>query len=336
VAAWNRADGGRAPDPELLPPTSAAAAASERCPREALCWLLLAAVLASPAAALELVVEAPPELSRAAADVRALAGVDLAQVLALTGLATPGPAIRIVLADERSELAHHAPSWVAGYAMGAMSTIVLFPARVPSYPDRNLEALVIHEVTHVLVSRAVSGRELPRWLDEGLATVAAREWALEDRARTAVALIGYRPHSVAEVDDGFSGDAAAAARAYALSAAFVRFLLQQYGAATTARLLGSVAADVPFDEAFRRATGVALAEAEESFFRREAFWGTWVPFLTSSTALWIGITALALLAIRSRRQRDADLRERWALEDAARAADNDAARRGEDDPRRWN
>ncbi len=259
--------------------------------------------------------EAPPELAGAAANVRALEGVDLAQVLALTGLAAPGPPIRVVLADERSELARHAPSWVSGYALGLLSTIVLFPARVPSYPDRNLEALVVHEVTHILVSRAAAGRELPRWLDEGLATVAAREWALEDRARTAIALIGYRPRSVAEVDDAFAGDAAAAARGYALSAAFVRFVLQHYGTESTARLLASVAVDLPFGEAFRRATGVPLADAEADFFRREALWGTWLPFLTSSTALWIAITALALLAIRSRRRRDVELRERWAGEE---------------------
>jgi hypothetical protein len=301
--------------------------------------LAVAAMLAAAtASALELVVEAPSQLASAAAAVRALGGTDLGPVLALTGLDDPGAAIRVVLADERSDLATRAPSWVAGYALPALATIVLFPARVPSYPDRNLEALLVHEVAHVLVYRAAAGKTVPRWLDEGLATVAAREWALEDRARTAVALIGYRPHSVAELDDAFSGDASAAARAYALSAALVRYLLQRYGRSCTGRMLALVAGGAPFEEAFRQATGVTLAEVETAYFRREAFWGTWVPFVTSSTALWIGITALALLAIRSRRRRDAEIRERWVSEDAAtrpagRAPDppDEAS-----DPRRWN
>jgi|WetSurMetagenome_2_1015567.scaffolds.fasta_scaffold32306_3 hypothetical protein len=305
----------------------------------AACLALLAALaLAVPAAALELRVEAPAELAGAAARVRALEGIDLADALALTGLADPGPPIRVVLAGERSELAARAPSWVAGYALPPLATIVLFPARVPSYPDRNLEALVVHEVAHVLVARAAGGNDVPRWFDEGLATVAAREWALEDRARTALALLGERPRSVAEVDASFSGDGAAAARAYALSAAFVRFLLREHGTAAAARTLALVAAGEPFAEAFRRATGAPLAVAESAFFRREAIWGTWVPFLTSSTALWIGITVLALLAIRGRRRRDAELRERWALEEAA-AAPRPARRddgEGEGDPRRWN
>ena len=297
---------------------------------------MLAMLFVAPAQALELVVDAPPELATAAARVRALGGTDIGGALALTGLADPGAAIRVVLAAESSPLATRAPSWVAGYALGPLSTIVLFPARVPSYPDRTLEALLVHEIAHVLVSRVTGDRPLPRWYNEGLATVAAREWALEDRARTALALLGHRPASLAEVGDAFAGDAATVARSYALSAAFVRYTLRRFGAVSTGRTLAAVAAGAPFAEAFRRATGASLAETETAFFRREVVWGTWVPFLTSTTALWFGITALALLAIRRRRRRDAELREHWALEDAVAAAPAIPPEPPEDDPRRYN
>ena len=60
-----------------------------------------------------------------------------------------------------------------------------------------------------------------------------------------------------------------------------------------------------------------------------------MPFVTSSTALWMAITALALLAIKRRRERDALLREGWALEERGRA-EAAAARRGEDGPAGWN
>jgi hypothetical protein len=290
----------------------------------------------APADGLELVVEAPPQLADAAARVRSLSGLDLADVLSLTGLADPGPPVRVVLADEHSTLAAHAPTWVAGYALGALSTIVLFPSRVPSYPDRNLETLLTHELAHILVWRAVRGHPLPRWFDEGLATVAAREWALEDRARTAIALLGERPQSIAEVTASFSGNGAEAARAYALSAAFVRSILSRYGATSAARVLELVSAGTSFEQAFRTATGETLAAAENEFFGHEALWGTWVPFLTSSTALWIGITALALLAIRGRRRRDEALRRSWAAEEAAYRPREIEDADHDDDPSRWN
>jgi hypothetical protein len=304
-------------------------------------WGLLVLV-ATGVQALELAVEAPPELAAAAARVRALEGADLAGALALIGLADPGPSIRVVLADERSELAGRAPSWVAGYALPPLSAVVLFPARVPSYPDRTLEALVVHEVTHVLVSRAAGHRPLPRWYDEGLATVAAREWSLEDRARTALALLGSRPRSLADVDRAFVGDGAGVARSYALSAAFMRYTLRRFGRDSAARTLAAVAAGASFPDAFRTAAGVPLAEAERAYFHSEALWGAWVPFLTSTTALWFAITALALLAIRARRRRDSELRERWALEDAVVAAAampanaTEPPESPEDHPRRYN
>ncbi len=37
----------------------------------------------------------------------------------------------------------------------------------------------------------------------------------------------------------------------------------------------------------------------------------WLPFLTSSGALWMAVTALALIAILRRRARNKELREAW-------------------------
>jgi Peptidase MA superfamily len=286
----------------------------------------------------DLLVAAPPQLAGAAARVRALAPQGFAAAFALTGTTGPGSPIKVVLAPADSPLARHAPSWVSGYAIPASSLIVIFPTRVPSYPDDNLASLLHHEVTHVLESRACGFRPLPRWFDEGLATVAAREWGLEDRARYALAVIGRGPDSIAGLDAAFLGDAAEVARAYALSAALMRLLVDRFGATFPARLLALVGRGVPFDEAFRTASGVGLSEIERDFFHKEAFWYTWVPFATSSAALWMGITFLALLAIKRRRDRDAEMRARWQQEDRAWQVPRTTTEPPdvEDDPWRYN
>ena len=271
----------------------------------------------APAAPFSVVVEAPPELAGRAAEVRAIVADGLGDLPGLLGLAPGQRPIRVVLAPERSELASAAPSWVAGYALGPLRTIVLFPARVPSYPDRNLEALLRHEVTHLLTYEAAAGEPMPRWFVEGLATVAAREWGIEDRARTALAVIGRGPRSLADLDDAFSRGGSEAARAYALSAALVRHLQRRVGTDFTARTLVGVATGSTLREAFRKATGHSLDAEARAFFGREAFWRTWVPFLTSSTGLWMAITLLALWAIRRRRMRDGEIRARFAEEEAA-------------------
>jgi hypothetical protein len=71
-----------------------------------------------------------------------------------------------------------------------------------------------------------------------------------------------------------------------------------------------------FRAAFRRATGQSPEEAEDSFWGRYTFWYRWMPILTSSATLWIGITALSLLAIRRRRQRDRQILQDWDAQEA--------------------
>lgn len=271
--------------------------------------LLLAAAARAEAARLDII--APDSLHAAAARVRVLAEDDFGDVLALVGIEEFGPSVRVFLAPEDSEPARRAPSWVSGYARPALAEIVLFPSRVPSYPDRTLAALLRHEVAHVLTFRAAGHRLVPTWLTEGIATVAAREWGLEDRARYAAAVIGPGPRSLRQLDAAFRSGGRQVPRAYALSAAAVRSLQRRHGHGSVARLLDGIAGGEDLPTAFRSATGTSLAAFERRFFRTDAFWTTWVPFLTSSGALWTAITLLALLAIRRRRQRDDEQRARW-------------------------
>jgi len=263
----------------------------------------------------QLVVEAPAELTAVAEEVRSIGEGDFSAGLYITGVVGFSRPIRVVLSAENSELARGVPTWVSGFARGTDAVIVLFPARVHSYPDRNLRTLVHHEVAHVLVAQAARGRPVPRWFNEGVATVAAREWGIEDRARFAMAVLGARPHSGRDLDASFEGNGPQIMRAYALSSAFIRFIQRRYGPTAPAMVLDGVARDWSFNEAFRRATGESLAHAEQIFFEKDVFWTTWLPFLTSTGALWMAITILALVAIRRRRVRSLQMVEDWDEEE---------------------
>ncbi len=58
-----------------------------------------------------------------------------------------------------------------------------------------------------------------------------------------------------------------------------------------------------------------LADAQEAFWDRHRFWSRWGLFLTSSTALWMAVSLIALYAVLRRRQKSAELRRRWAEEE---------------------
>lgn len=255
-----------------------------------------------------------PELAGAAERLAAYDRDALRRTAELVGLADAGPPIPVHLVLEGSGAARLAPGWGLAYAAGGQ--VVIIPSRVPGYPYDDLETVLRHEVAHVLIERAAGGGEVPRWFHEGLALYAARGWELADRTRILWATWRGQESALEALDRRFAGGADAAGRAYAFSAAFVRHLIDRHGRRAPAAILVGVAAGKTFPEAFRDATGESLAEAEADFFRDVDLWNKWVPFITSSTTLWIGVTLLALWAFRRRRRRDAELKARWEAEDA--------------------
>lgn len=284
--------------------------------------LALLLLLSLPAAAQRLIVEAPTALEPVAARLRALDPVQTEGAARLVGLDDPGPPIRVLLAGEGSVQALSAPPWVAGYALPEQGVVVLLPARSPRYPDSTLEDLLRHEIAHVLVGRASGHRPLPRWFHEGVAMIAGLAWGLEEQTRLAATLLRGGEVPMAAVDLRFAGGEEGEIRsAYTLSGAFIRDLLRRHGREAIGATLSGVAAGLPFEEAFARATGTTLAEAERVFWESQTFWYRWVPFLSSSVVLWILITLLALWAIQRRRRRDAARLAAWEDEEAAQSAE---------------
>jgi hypothetical protein len=263
-----------------------------------------------------LIVEAPEPYAGLARRLEGLPPERFRAAMGMIGLERAGAPIRVALVTETAPEARAAPPWVAGYAYGALGRIVLLVERTPSYPDGSLEALLDHEVAHVLVARAAAHHPVPRWLDEGVAMVAGHAWGLADTSRLTLAAITRSGVPTAELDAMFAGHAGEVSRAYALSGALVRDLLRRYDREVVARLLGGVRLGLGFDEAFRRASGTTVARFEAAFWRRHSFWYRWVPLLGSSVTLWFAITLLALFAFRRRRRRDAEIRARWELEEA--------------------
>ena len=282
------------------------------------CWLGAAPSFAAPP---QLVIEAPPELAAAAASVRGVAPERFGTAMRLTGLDDAGPPITVLLAPEGSPAARSAPPWISGWAYGERGVVVLLPGRVQHYPDGDFASLVQHEVAHVLIARAARGGPVPRWLDEGLAMAASRGRDLEDRGRVAWSVLVHGPGSLARLDRAFAGGETEMQAAYAFSQDFVQDLLRRGGEGAMPDLFARVARGTDFESAFREAMHEDLAAAESDYWSRRTLWMRWVPVLTSSTLLWIGISALAVVAIHRRRARDLRRRAEWDDEEREASAD---------------
>jgi hypothetical protein len=190
------------------------------------------------------------------------------------------------------------------------------PVAIVRYPHDSLEAVLRHEVAHILIVRAAHGQAVPRWFNEGLAVVAERAWHFEDRRQLAWALVSADQVRMDDVNDLFQAGSSGAGRAYALASAFVRHIIETQGSHVPARILAAVANGVSFPVAFEQATGRSLVDAERSFHAELTSWTRRLPLLTSPFVLWMIVTLLALHAIYVRRRRSAERRRKWAEEDA--------------------
>lgn len=263
--------------------------------------------------------EASPALAPVAARLGKLEPARLARVMTLVGLEHPGPPIRVVLAEEGSPPARRVPAWMAGYAIGPIGLVVLMPARSPWYPDRTLESVLLHEIAHVLVARAAGRRPVARWFNEGVA-MAAAPYGLGDRLQLVLASMRRGHPSLISLERAFPVGPDASGRAYALSGAVVRWLLDRYGDRAVARILARVNDGASFAEAFAAVTGEPLAAVEARFWHSVAGWRRLLPLATSPALHWLSITALFLLACALRRRRNTRQRQRWALQEAAPGA----------------
>jgi len=208
------------------------------------------------------------------------------------------------------------PLWAAGAAYPENNLIVLrSPLSVKSgHPD--LEEVFTHELTHIVIGRALSGKEIPLWLAEGLAMYESREW---DFSRTAVliraALTGTLiPLSRLTID--FPSESERAELAYAESFMFISFLINRIGRTAFHRFILDYNDHGDTEGALRRATGLSSHELEQKWLIYLKLRISWFPVITSATTLWFIATIIFITGyLRKRKQGLATLR-RWEEEES--------------------
>ncbi len=276
---------------------------------------ILASILALAAAqgvaqqrTIELTVDAPSSLAEFADRVRGLDRAPLVNALGRAGLAAPSP-IRITLVPESDVFARQVPTWIVGLASGT-EDIAIFPARIgaspATYPYDSLQTVVWHEVVHLALAAQAGDRPLPRWFHEGVAMSVEQGWGLSSQAQLLFAA-ATNP-DVADLSRLFDSDAQPeAALGYLLAAALVADVRDRHGQEVPGAIVRRVARGSSFAEAFALETGETPDQAAAHAWQPYRRWTAWLPLLTSSSSVWIGIMALAAVAfvvrLRKRRRR---------------------------------
>jgi hypothetical protein len=191
---------------------------------------------------------------------------------------------------------------------------VLLPQRVLAYPYDSLESVFRHEVTHLALSTAAGGRPVPRWFHEGVAMSVDAGWDMSGRLRLLFEMT--KGPGTADLARLFAADTQPeTALAYGLSAALVADVQRRHGTAAVGRIAAGVGKGELFARAFELETGASPDTAAARAWGVYRRWTAWVPALTSGTALWAAILALAAVAYAARLRRRARRRRQWDEDD---------------------
>ena len=175
--------------------------------------------------------------------------------------AYPSAPINVILYSERQ---FHditgAPEWSAGGFDGQ----ILMPVRGAAQNLAEFDRVLIHELTHAML-KSVASRNLPAWLNEGLAMYfEGRDTALSERRLAAARL--FVP--LAALQTSFARlNTAQAVIAYEESAFATRALVDRIGPAGVGQLLQDLSAGQTMEQAIER-FGVTFVAFESDLERR--------------------------------------------------------------------
>jgi len=149
-----------------------------------------------------------------------------------------------------------------GWAAGAYDGTIRIPMRGALDQQDELDRVLAHEFTHALI-RSLAPRNVPTWLNEGIAAALEREslaWAL-DRVQAAGG-----PAPLAALTHSFGSLSGAQAElAYATSALAARTLLDVNGGVAMSNLLRDLGHGEPLPAAFEHRMNEPLDRFSERF-----------------------------------------------------------------------
>jgi hypothetical protein len=259
-----------------------------------------------------------PENAGFATAVAGRAAEHYARIREDLGLATRDPVAVLLLTDKvspgvRAAWREQLPRWLGGVAFGADRFVVVRvePGRTP----RDLDGVLVHELTHVLVRADFpTAGSWPAWFQEALAMREAGDEGVGRFATLALAVLRDRLLPLGSLRRSFPENEAEARLAYAESASFLSFLVDEFGNERFSRLLPALREE-EFDPAFARVYGAGVGALEQEWRRRLRRPYTVVPLFTGGGAYWALALLLFFVALARRWLKNRRLRRQWEEEE---------------------
>ncbi len=188
----------------------------------------------------------------------------------------------------------HVPEWSVGAAFAGENLIVLLSPRAARGANKSIEPLTVfkHEMSHIILGRALMGRRIPRWLDEGVAKLVSETWSSRKSLDMTVAILAGKKIPLHKLVRSWPKGEKAARIAYLESHAFADYLFRK---AAIRDVVKSLRRGESVEEALFHATGVGILDLERLFdeFLDENY--TWINIMADSRLIWSSMSLLFIL-----------------------------------------
>ncbi len=232
------------------------------------------------------------ELARQATDARSR----IAEALG----GDPGGTLHVYLCHDQQAFARllgGAPGWMSGVAFSRLGWTAIRLDSASDRPWADVVATFRHELSHLLLRRAVGPEaRIPRWFNEGFAMYQSGRWSFHRVKVLARGIVGGELFRLADISDTFPEREDLVRLAYAQSAAFTGYLVEQAGPRGMRRLVGLLASGVGFDDAVGQVFGESLPDLEADWRARLEVDYAWLPAIMGGTAVWAVAALLFLVA----------------------------------------
>lgn len=208
------------------------------------------------------------------------------------------------------------PDWAVGVAYPDAMTMIIRSYHVPGTPRQDVGTIFVHELTHLALGVRFDGRPVPFWLHEGLAMHEAGEWNPAHEWDLVRAVSANRVPPL-DALTGTGRNEAEARTAYALSEALVGHMIATYGRETFSAFVNRLAEGQSFEDALLLGLRVTPERFEEKWRAYLDRRYTWIPLITSSSALWAIMMLVAFVAYAAKKRRNRKIAARWAEEERA-------------------
>lgn len=204
---------------------------------------------------------------------------------------------------EMAPVGYPPPEYATGVAYPAWGVILLTMSAPDSWHPPDLEVVLVHELSHVALYRAVNGQRVPRWFGEGVAIHQSEVRLLPRMESLLRAAAQHSMLRLSDLSNQFPEKPHEVNVAYAQSADIVGFLRgTENDERRFHRLIRALRAGDSFDAALSTAYGWTSIGLEREW--RESLRTRYriLPALFGGTTVWVLAAVLVVIAYRRRRR----------------------------------